>query len=63
MVSSVDGGFTNSDVIVVTTGHVFTCAIQGESAYCWGTNWNGFLGDGTTDDSDVPVLVSGVGDT
>jgi alpha-tubulin suppressor-like RCC1 family protein/putative cell wall-binding protein len=61
-VKDVDEGFTNTDVIVVTTGHVFTCAIQGESAYCWGANWQGFLGDATTVDSNVPVLVSGVGD-
>ena len=62
MVHSVGGGFTNSEVIVVTAGHVFTCAVQGESAYCWGTNWQGFLGNGTTNDSTVPVLVGGVGD-
>jgi alpha-tubulin suppressor-like RCC1 family protein len=43
---SVDGGF------------VSTCAfIEGGSIQCWGSNFDGNLGDGTTDDSLVPVDV------
>lgn len=41
-------------------GNAHTCGVtvDGE-AYCWGWNWYGQLGDGTTTDSNSPVLVSG----
>ncbi|HRQ86808.1 MAG TPA: RCC1 repeat-containing protein, partial [Candidatus Saccharibacteria bacterium] len=34
------------------------CAIADGEVYCWGSNWSGQLGDGTNDDSNVPVAVS-----
>jgi alpha-tubulin suppressor-like RCC1 family protein len=50
--------FENSDVTVISAGSFHTCAIKEGSLYCWGTNLNGRLGDGTTTDSNVPVKVS-----
>lgn len=42
-------------------GH--TCAaLQDGTAWCWGSGWAGQLGDGGTDDSLVPVQVSGLTD-
>ena len=34
-----------------------TCAIESGKAYCWGSNVAGELGDGGTNESDVPVAV------
>ena len=42
----------------IAAGTESTCAIAlDDEAYCWGGNWVGQLGDGTTQNSTTPVLV------
>ena len=54
---------SDNDAIAVAAGSSHTCALQqtGEIA-CWGSNERGQLGDGTNDDSEVPVPVMGIDD-
>lgn len=51
-----------SDVVSVIVGDFHTCAttVDGQ-AFCWGSNFYGQLGDGSTNDSPVPVAVVGIG--
>jgi alpha-tubulin suppressor-like RCC1 family protein len=52
------GGFT--DWITVSSGGYHTCALRSTKAlYCWGGNFLGQLGDGTTTQRIIPVAVSG----
>jgi alpha-tubulin suppressor-like RCC1 family protein len=67
-----DGGTTDSPVPVdvvglstgvraISAGYAHTCAITKDgAALCWGANYNGALGDGTTTDRLTPVVVSGL---
>ncbi len=44
----------------VTAGRDFSCGVTTDDvAYCWGANYYGALGNGTTDLSPLPVAVSG----
>lgn len=52
--------------VSISAGDTHTCGVTSSSpggssgaAYCWGSNTSGQLGDGTFDERNVPVLVSG----
>jgi alpha-tubulin suppressor-like RCC1 family protein len=55
---AVTGGLSFATVSV---GSVHTCGVTtGGESYCWGGNFNGQLGDGTTTDRSSPVRVLGI---
>jgi alpha-tubulin suppressor-like RCC1 family protein len=50
-----------ADITMIATGNYHSCALDQDGiVYCWGSNSNGQLGTGTTDDSAMPVLVAGL---
>jgi alpha-tubulin suppressor-like RCC1 family protein len=66
-----DGTYTSSDVPVlvsaptgvsvatsISVDYNHTCAVYSNIAYCWGNNNHGQLGNNTTTNSNIPVLVN-----
>lgn len=55
------GGGATAGKVGIAAGGDHACAIQPDGhVYCWGSNSDGQLGDGTFGDSSLPVLVEGV---
>ena len=64
LVSGLTGGTPATTVRSISTAVQHTCAVLGTGAVsCWGANFNGQLGDGTTDASNAPVSVSEIDGT
>jgi prepilin-type N-terminal cleavage/methylation domain-containing protein len=55
------GALVGRTVTSVEAGAGHTCAVADGLAFCWGTNTNGNLGNGTTTNSSTPVAVSTAG--
>jgi alpha-tubulin suppressor-like RCC1 family protein len=50
-----------TNAVAIASGESHTCAIIADSTVlCWGDNYDGQLGNGTTTSSAVPVTVSGI---
>ena len=57
-VKSVDGASNLGGITYISVGRHFTCALNyTQNIYCWGINGKGQLGNNTTTDSSLPVLV------
>ena len=56
----VGGSGTLADAELIATGKKHGCAAVLSTINCWGFNDKGQLGDGTTNDSSTPVIVSGL---
>ncbi len=62
MVTAPGGEADLGDIREITAGQTHTCALSsGGGVTCWGSNFSGQLGDGTTDDRAEPATVEAVG--
>jgi alpha-tubulin suppressor-like RCC1 family protein len=60
-VVTVSGALAGVTLSQISSGQLATCAEDTTGAfYCWGGNGNGQLGDASTTDSDVPVVVQDI---
>jgi hypothetical protein len=60
-VKSPSGDGKLSGIVNLTAGSIHTCALNNKNeVYCWGDNGSGQLGNGTSTNSSLPVLVKGL---
>ena len=52
---------TGKTVTAISAGGNHTCVIASGAAYCWGYNYYGALGNGSTTNSNIPVAVTSTG--
>ncbi len=52
------GDFTNTNVELISSGVRHTCAVESGTMFCWGSGNSGRLGNGDTDDRNLPTEVS-----
>lgn len=52
------GVMAGKTITAMAMGNGHFCAIADGEAYCWGYNYNGYIGDGTTTNRSVPVKVT-----
>jgi alpha-tubulin suppressor-like RCC1 family protein len=52
------GDFTNTNVELISSGVRHTCAVESGTMFCWGSGNSGRLGNGDTDNRNLPTEVS-----
>ena len=51
----------DKNIVAIAAGNWHTCALESSGKMkCWGWNGSGQIGDGTTDESNIPVAVKGL---
>lgn len=55
---STSGALAGKTVTAIDTSANHTCAVASAAVYCWGYNYSGLLGNGTTTASNSPVAVA-----
>ncbi|MET0980356.1 MAG: hypothetical protein ABWX90_03810 [Candidatus Saccharimonadales bacterium] len=61
VVGTSGGVLAGKTITAIAVGFSHSCAVADGAAYCWGSNFNGQLGNNSTTQSTVPVAVSTAG--
>lgn len=55
---STEGDLAGKTILKLSAGYDHTCVVANDdNAYCWGGNWGGQLGNGTTSSASLPIRV------